>query len=142
MTQPTCPWCGGLTSSQRRLCHDCWRQATDTARLSLEEFDQLPFGVIELDASGNILAFNRAEEEFSRQRAARAVGRNFFTEVAPCANIRDYEGRFKKFLASGAPSEEFSFTYRFPDGRAARVYIVLVRAHGNAVLIVRKEEVA
>lgn len=141
MNQPLCPWCGGLTSLNKKLCHGCHERAVGVTDLTPEEVDSLPYGVIKLDTEGTILAFNAAEAERSACLARDVVGRNFFRDIAPCAAVKEYEGRFRELVNSDKPSAEFSFVYPFPQG-AARVHIVMARAHESWIFIVSKEAVA
>lgn len=57
------------------------------------ELDRLPFGVIRLDRSGRVLAYNRYESEAAGLSPARVLGRHFFTEVAPCMDTPQVAGR-------------------------------------------------
>jgi len=55
------------------------------------------------------------------------TGLNFFTDVAPCTAILDFQGRFGEFLASNETSiEPFEFVFSFPHGHE-RVSVVFVR---------------
>lgn len=58
--------------------------------LSEEEFDQLPFGMIQLDRSGRILKLNAAESALGGVPKHDAIGRSFFEEVAPCTNVQEF----------------------------------------------------
>lgn len=48
------------------------------------ELDALRFGVVRMDPTGNVTAYNRFEAESAGMRPERVLGRHFFTEVAPC----------------------------------------------------------
>jgi photoactive yellow protein len=92
-----CLWCGkGITTGY--LCSECEQVSTGIPGLSREELDNLPFGVIELNKSGEIISFNHAEERLSLRSKEGVIGKNFFTDVAPCADVKDYHGRFDDFL--------------------------------------------
>ena len=62
----------------------------------------LPFGAIQLDREGTILQFNEYEANLSNRRAPETVGRNFFREVAPCTNVREFHGVFSDGLEAGS----------------------------------------
>ena len=71
--------------------------------LSPTELDDLPYGVIKLDQQGMILQYNTTESFITGRVATLVIGKNFFTEVAPCTNTPEFYGRFvegfeKKFL--------------------------------------------
>jgi photoactive yellow protein len=139
--QPKCPWCGLEAAQEHSVCAHCYQKAIGIPELSEEEVNALPFGVIELDEDGKILAFNRAEEERACVTAEEVIGKNFFRDIAPCTQVKEYEGRFKQFLASDEPSIQFSFTYTLPHGKVP-IHILLVRTQDAIVLIVSKERVA
>lgn len=81
-----------------------------------EELDSLPFGMIELDASGKILRFNKTEGQLARLDPARQVGKSFFDEVAPCTKVKEFHGRFLEGVRRQDLYETFGFTFRFPHG--------------------------
>lgn len=71
--------------------------------MSPTELDDLPYGVIKLDNQGTILQYNTTESSITGRDAALVIGKNFFTEVAPCTNTPEFHGKFvegfeKKFL--------------------------------------------
>jgi photoactive yellow protein len=94
--------------------------------LSKAELDQLPFGVIKLGVDGTIFAFNKAERELSHIAHKKMVGKNFFTEIAPCSRVKAFQTRFQQFLKTGKESENFEFTYNFKQG-TERVFIFFYR---------------
>lgn len=53
---------------------------------SVEQLDELPFGVIGFDAEDVVTVYNRDESSRSGMAADKVLGRNIFTEVAPCTN--------------------------------------------------------
>ena len=82
------------------------------------QLDLLPFGAIQLDPDGTILQFNEYEANLSNRRAPETVGRNFFREVAPCTNVREFYGVFRDGVERGELNE--SFDYRFAFKQAPR----------------------
>lgn len=133
-----CPWCSQPTTAFNNLCPDCYQRANSITSLPSTEFDDLPYGIIELDDSGIIHTFNDTEAHNSGRHAEDVIGLNFFRDVAPCAQVKEYEGRFKELVVSDKPSAELNFVYPFPSG-AARVHILMLRTHNNWVLIISKE---
>jgi photoactive yellow protein len=81
--------------------------------LTPEEVDLLPFGAIELDASGTILKYNDFESALAGISKKSAIGKNFFTHVAPCTNVQDFHGRFKKGVANKELHETFRYHFAF-----------------------------
>jgi photoactive yellow protein len=64
--------------------------------LTEQELEKLPFGAIQLDTAGRILPFNGFESQISGVSKEQAVGKLFFTEIAPCTNVKESCGRLKK----------------------------------------------
>jgi len=58
-----------------------WLDKADDATL-----DEVHFGVVAMGADGNVVAYNAIESALSGLSPARVIGRNFFNDVAPCAN--------------------------------------------------------
>ena len=94
-------------------------------RMTPQELDQLPFGVVTLDARGRILAYSDTESRLAGLPRDAVVGRNFFQDVAPCTRVREFEGRFKDFAEgrSRLGIESFEFVFHFRHG-AQRVVIM------------------
>jgi photoactive yellow protein len=80
------------------------------------ELDALPFGTIQLDANGIILKYNETEAKLARLDAKSQIGRNFFTEVAPCTRVREFYGRFQTGVAQQKFLETFTFIFNFAHG--------------------------
>jgi photoactive yellow protein len=98
--------------------------------LSEAELDALPQGIIRLDRNGKILYYSHAQAQLARRTVATTVGLNFFSEVAPCAAVRDFQGRFNDFVAKPESKiEPFAFDFRFPWG-SKKVTISMVKTSG------------
>jgi photoactive yellow protein len=99
--------------------------AREIGSLTAGDLDALPFGAIQLDRTGKVLLYNRAEEQLSGRQRADVVGRNFFTEVAPCTRVRRFFGVFEEGLERKSLNEVFDFTFRFPQGtREVRIRLI------------------
>jgi photoactive yellow protein len=100
----------------------------DLSALSAQEIDALPFGYIALAQDGTIRKYNRFEADLARKDPQQVLGRNFFREVAPCTQVREFEGRFQE-LAGGGASDVLSidFEFVFRHGRQS-VRITMVRS--------------
>ncbi|WP_423842081.1 photoactive yellow protein [Acanthopleuribacter pedis] len=81
------------------------------ANMNPNEIDSLSFGAVELDGSGKIVRYNAAEGDITGRDPKSVVGKNFFTDVAPCTNSPEFYGKFKEGVASG--SLNTLFEYRF-----------------------------
>jgi len=91
------------------------------------DLDQLPFGIIALDAEGIVLRYNLFESRLARLDRNQVLGRSFFQEVAPCTRSADFEGRFRRFVANGSRApERFEYLFDFKFGAQA-VTVELVR---------------
>lgn len=80
--------------------------------------DSLPFGVLLLEPDGTILDINEAEAHRAGQSRAELIGRDFFRDVAPCADVRDFAGAFREGARRGELSRTFKFVYTLPAGPA------------------------
>lgn len=78
-----------------------------------EQLNSVSFGIIQIDDEGVVQFFNRYESELSGVPPEDALGRNFFTQVAPCTNNRLFWGRFKKGVRQGSLNETFTYTYTY-----------------------------
>ena len=97
-------------------------------RLSDEELDAIPYGVIQLDAEGGVLSINRAEADALGCTDARPVGRDYFNDLAPSAFVAEVFGRYVDAFASHHLDETFRFT--FSDHAMPRT--VLMRMYYSA----------
>lgn len=85
--------------------------------------DALPFGVILLNELGTIVFYNRSEEEKARLSRDEVVGKNFFTEVAPCAQVQNFYGQFLESVHS--PGWIARFNFHFPQTVPRDVEIIM-----------------
>ncbi|MEM1179000.1 MAG: PAS domain-containing protein [Acidobacteriota bacterium] len=81
--------------------------------LSPGELDNLPYGAIKLDTEGQIVAYNLAESKISGRDKSRVLGKNFFTEVAPCTNVQEFAGRFREGVAREELNHVFPYVFSF-----------------------------
>src|ERR1039458_5043757 len=63
--------------------------------ISEKGLDSLAYGVIQLDAEGTVLRYNAYEAGLSGLAKQKVLGKNFFKEIAPCTDIREFYGRFQ-----------------------------------------------
>lgn len=100
----------------------------ETLTLSAEEIDALPFGFVALAPDGTIRKYNRYEADLARKDPAEVLGKNFFRDVAPCTQVKEFEGRFRSFVESEdeSPTMSFDFVFDFRHG-AQKVRIGFVR---------------
>ncbi len=86
-------------------------QAIDS--ISDAQLDALPYGVIQLDAEGNVLRYNACEESLSGLFRQKVIGKNFFKQIAPCTDLQEFYGRFREGVASGELHCTFRFRFSF-----------------------------
>ncbi len=140
-----CAWCGaevGYSSVEgsHGICPRCFEQLLGIPLLSEPQLSTLPFGLIELNATGTVLRYNAAEQALSGREASRVIGRNFFTEVAPCTAVSDFQGRFAEFTQSDGAPVSFAFTFPFQRG-PIDVHVAFVRsARGTAFVLTRADD--
>ncbi len=110
---------------------------TDLSQLSAADIDGLPFGYIALDRDGQVRKYNRFEADLSRKDPNSVLGKNFFRDVAPCTQVREFEGRFRDFVDGKADglTLSFDFEFAFRHGRQ-KVRIGLVRSPLEKEIIV------
>jgi len=94
------------------------QQQQGAAEIDLATLDLLPYGIIVVDAQGVILYYNRREEEIAGRSRDDVLGRNFFTEVAPCTQVDEFRERFAEAVRDGGGTRPFRF--RFADPRRPR----------------------
>jgi len=78
-----------------------------------ETLDEAPFGIVKVDDDGVVEFYNRYESELAGVAPEDAVGRNFFTQLAPCSSNRLFHGRFKKGVRQGTLDERFTYTFTY-----------------------------
>lgn len=142
MADVFCAWCRTLIGQSpvdhsHGICRDCYQQMRGIPMLSESELDALPFGVIILDERGTVLAYNKAESDLSGRNRTEVVGRNFFTDVAPCTSVQAFQGGFREFCRGDEPSRTFRFTFHFPTGPIP-VQIVFLRMGSEVAVAVQK----
>ena len=81
--------------------------------VSEAELDSLPYGVIQLDATGTVLRYNAFEAGLSGLKKQTVVGKNFFKQIAPCTDLQQFHGRFRDGVAAGELHCTFRFHFAF-----------------------------
>jgi photoactive yellow protein len=83
------------------------------AGISPEKIDQLPFGAIQLDATGVVLLYNAAESKITGRQPKDVVGRHFFNEIAPCCDTSVFRGTFDDGVRSGHVNTIFTYIFDY-----------------------------
>ncbi len=97
------------------------------AGMSEAEIDRLPFGVIQVDSSGRILLYSATEGAITGRDPEEMIGKDFFTEIAPCGQTDAFYGRFHRGVARGELNEVLDYTFNY-QMRPTRVRIHMKRA--------------
>ncbi len=99
---------------------------TKLGTLTQSQADDYNFGIVKLDDEGIIQIYNQyCVDHFGGFRKEDAVGKNYFTQVAPCSNNFLFSGRFKRGVAGNDLDFEFDycFTYKIsPTNVKVRLY--------------------
>ena len=88
-------------------------------------------GIVELDHAGTVL-YSRLDGDAGKAAAADICGSNYYTEVAPFANVAEFRERLSRFAAGGSAAESFTFDCRCHDGRVVPVRVLLARMRQRA----------
>jgi photoactive yellow protein len=81
--------------------------------LNPAQLDSLPFGAIQLDDEGRILQYNDYESRLAGIDKSKAIGKNFFTEIAPCTDVKEFRGRFTEGVARKQLHVKFRYHFAF-----------------------------
>jgi photoactive yellow protein len=92
---------------------------------------RLPFGLLELDARGEVIRYSPATEHRSEVQAVDVLGRQFFTEVVPEKPVKDFQARFCLFMARGQNVDRFSTVFPSEEGDI-KVQFLLARIDKQA----------
>lgn len=87
----------------------------DVPPINFATLDLLPYGIIVVNDEGTILYYNTREEQIACRAREDVVGRNFFTEVAPCTQVKEFYGRFLETMHGKGYVASFQFVFPFPD---------------------------
>jgi len=111
----------------------------DFSQAAPEFLDTLPFGVIRVDGAGKILSYSRGEAAYSGLSPSKVIGKNFFTQVAPCTKVKEFAGELEKLRATRANGTTgLSFVFKFPKGTALMSIVVIYEASSDiSTLLIR-----
>ncbi len=90
-----------------------WEKLEQGAPIAQAELDALPYGAIELSPTGTILQYSATEAKLSGRDPQKVLGRNFFTQVAPCTDVQEFAGKFRKGVAQKQLNEVIPFRFYF-----------------------------
>jgi photoactive yellow protein len=108
-------------------------------KLRPEQIDALPYGTIRLDPELRVTFYSQAEAELSGYADRPAIGRIFFSEIAPCMNNADFLGRIETARARGKLDLEFAWIGDFSDPDRELQVRVLSGTDGGVWLFLKRE---
>ncbi|HEX5061827.1 MAG TPA: PAS domain-containing protein [Kofleriaceae bacterium] len=101
--------------------------------------DDLPFGVVCLNESMTVVRMNRTESEKSGIQRWRAIGRDFFGDVAPGPTNRSLAEHVQAFRSGqGAPAIEHTFKRRAGED-PTKIELVRGRSAERVYLCIRRD---
>ena len=102
--------------------------------------DDLPFGVVCLNESMTVLRMNRTESEKSGIQRWRAIGRDFFGDIAPGPTNRALAEQVRAFAAGRRPRVAIDHTFKRRAGAdPTTIELVRGRNEGRVYLCIRRE---
>src|ERR1043165_2715746 len=87
---------------------------------------KFPFGLLELNADGDVIRYSPVSEQFSEVQAKDVLGRHFFRDVLPAGVFKDFQTRFRVFMLHGQTVDRFSASFDSEAG-LIRVQILLAK---------------
>lgn len=116
--------------------------AKDLLEMSGSDFDAMPFGMIRLDRHGVIKAYNHWEAKLARRNASDVIGKNFFTDIAPCTNVIEFRGKLDEMVNGPTKSHVLDYSFPFPWGvRRVRVRFIVESADERWVLVTNVDKI-
>lgn len=149
-----CAWCGTQLATSPMvdeaapvwfgICQTCSTKhgnvfpVQNLHSLNQAEYDALPVGALLLDDEATVLAYNSAEEALTGLKREAVIGRNFFTDIAPCTRVQSFEGTFQDMVKHHETARTaFDFVFRFAGGdRFVHIAIAYVAEQRRAVILV------
>ncbi|MDG1478575.1 MAG: PAS domain-containing protein [Myxococcota bacterium] len=105
------------------------------------QLDTLPFGIIRLGHDNRIIAYNRWESDFAQRDPDKVIGKCFFTEVAPCTNVRSFHGVVRRLQDAGVSNAcEFDFVFEFDHGYVMVFIQAIYNATNNTTLLLVQQK--
>ncbi|MGM0480537.1 MAG: photoactive yellow protein [Pseudomonadota bacterium] len=83
------------------------------ASMDDSQLNDVAFGAIQLDDKGKIIQYNAAEGDITGRDPSTVIGKNFFTEVAPCTDSKEFKGKFDEGVKTGNLNTMFEYTFDY-----------------------------
>lgn len=97
-----------------------------------QERDNLPYGIIKLDERGTILEYNTTESIITGRNQSDVLGKNFFSDVAPCTKTPQFFGKFEEAFEKQFLNTVFDylFDYQMAPVRV-KIHMIYAKVSGN-----------
>ena len=92
-----------------------FQTSREIPQINFATLDLLPYGIILVNREGVVLYYNAREEQIARRRKEEVIGKNFFTEIAPCTQVQEFYGQFQETMSRIGGVASFGFRFPFPD---------------------------
>ena len=99
-----------------------------------ETLDMLEFGVVKMNIDGIVLHYNTAETQIAGVKKEKAIGKHFFTQIAPCTNNFMVAEKYKQEVLD----EEVPYIFTFVTQPIMVVLRLLKGTKGYQYLLVKK----
>ncbi len=108
--------------------------------MTADELDRLPYGMIQLDRTGRILNYNAVESKLASLPKEDAIGKQFFTEIAPCTRVQEFYGRFKEGVIRESLDTSFRFHFAFKQSPRDVIVRLLYSKRSRTVWVLVSDE--
>lgn len=106
---------------------------------SLEELDQLNFGVVKVDNEGNVQIYNKYESEMAALDKEEVIGKNFFHQVAPCTNNFMVAEKYTNAKEEVDELLDYIFTYKI-EPTPVELRMLISPGRSSQYLLVRQKD--
>jgi photoactive yellow protein len=106
--------------------------------LPRSELDRLAFGVIRLDESNKVTFYSRTEAQQSGFGDRPIIGRQFWTEIAPCMGTPEFMQRLEQAKRAGTLDLTFEQIGDFDDAERQLHVRMIAATNNGAWLFIRR----
>jgi photoactive yellow protein len=107
-------------------------------RMPSSVLDALPFGVIRIDKAGEVIYFSHTEAKQSGYGDRKAIGRKFFSELAPCMGTPEFARRVESAQAAGALDISFEHVGDFDDPERRMLVRMISASAGDGWILLQR----
>ena len=83
------------------------------ANMDGKQIENLAFGAVQLDKDGIVRRYNAAEGDITGRKPEDMIGKNFFTEIAPCTNRPEFKGKFDAGVKNDDLNTIFEYVFDY-----------------------------